>query len=715
MLCDANKSPYVEIVYSTGRSLEFPLPNVVCQGESRDDCKGTLSVNVLLTLKKSVIDMVPKQADITSKIVRPQIENHPQPANNNQSQPPKQEDGDSFKRSLKKIAELKKQMDSVSEQQLLGDFVTVLRGYNGEYVHYNEAQPGFKVNPRIKLSGATVGYCEQVIFYADVYRRIRTRVSGKEAKSGAIRSAYLEAVKRELELYQAEVLKFEKDLVRVRGLPELLVRLSKWKLFLLTLDSITHSLDSLTGHALPDAILKYMDFSEHETGRMTVRIFDACCVPILKMVDSFLRFGKIDDPFDEFFIQATLASENDLNWWNTRYKIIPERVPIHLNEGRGIDIVLSLGKTRALLQMTANADTHEVEDMEIDARDWDAMVDEWEKMGKEVNKRALDALLKEGNLLQHLENIQRFMLLTEGDFSKTLMDLLGDALSKPASTLLRHNLVSILDSATERYSEDVKERLDVRLLESNNPKSQGWDVFCLDYRMDPALSAVINNQAMLEYARLGHFLWSLKRVEFQLSLAWGRLVKTFRIGKVHRRQFDESFILDQKRMELLVGEMKSFIQQVLNLAYHAMQGPHQDMVKNMRTICVTVDDLIREHDAFIVKVKDGFGPWSDNKIRAKLGQVCASCLRIDSLVRHHCASVLNNIDVSGDQQRQRFEQRAAFQTVARTFQSELDEFMAWMRQDGDRDNLEFCLASLDLSGYHSRRPIYDVKKYANAN
>lgn len=690
--------------------------------------------------QQTVLELVNKpSADIVERLGRTSLDGRATPPSTASKSAPvvEQSAADSYNLTVQRALDLRRQLDTVSEQQLLSDIVSVLRGVDGEYIVYEEERKGFMLKPRIGLSGLTRGFVEQILFYADHYKRIGQRVGMREKGMGRIRSAYCQQVNRELTLYSEEVVRFEKELflperttqTAGKTLPELLLKLSKWRLFLLTLDSITHSLDSQSGPHLLDGLLKYVDHDEkNPTAKMTVRLFDHCMSPIMETVDRFIKTGTIDDPFNEFFLKRLEqeGDEEDVDWWNKRYVIVSERIPKHLADGEVVQSVLSLGKTRALLndgELPNNNST-----IEHPPQSFNLMVDEWERLYREQGRQAVSFLLDKHHLLEHLQGIKRFMLLAEGDFSRSLMELLSEALSKPASTLLRHNLVGILESAADRHPDPlILPRLDVRLLESTNPKSQGWDVFCLDYRLDRCLSVVVSQESMLEYARMSHFLWSLKRVEFAVSAQWGRLTRA-------RRLFTGGELaVDQRRLELLIAEMHTFIQQLLSAAYQSIEGLHQKMIISLK-VANSVDQMISLHGDFIKAVKRSFLPWSLPTLRTKLGQICASCLRADSLGKHfHNHAIFlqekqrreRNLPISVPEDRfqsflashtkQLAEHRSLFQTIARAFQSELDEFIGAVQREAatgeDADKASVLLAMIDMSGYHSRRVGFDVKKY----
>ena len=71
-------------------------------------------------------------------------------------------------------------------------------------------------------------------------------------------------------------------------------------------------------------------------------------------------------------------------------------------------------------------------------------------------------------------------------------------------------------------------RLDARVLEYSHGEI-GWDCFALEYRVEAPLNAVLDAKAMVEYDRLFHHLWRLKRVEAALTQGWMRITSGSRL------------------------------------------------------------------------------------------------------------------------------------------------------------------------------------------
>ena len=141
--------------------------------------------------------------------------------------------------------------------------------------------------------------------------------------------------------------------------------------------------------------------------------------------------------------------------------------------------------------------------------------------------------------------LKHFILLGHGDFADQLMQTLGyvgsflpgpdptfdttssPSLTKPANTLYRHNLTANLETAirssnVHQNPVDVLRRLDARMLEYSHGEI-GWDVFTLEYKVDPPIDTVLDPEAMGKYLKLFKHLWQMKRIDMALDKGWLRV------------------------------------------------------------------------------------------------------------------------------------------------------------------------------------------------
>ena len=52
----------------------------------------------------------------------------------------------------------------------------------------------------------------------------------------------------------------------------------------------------------------------------------------------------------------------------------------------------------------------------------------------------------------------------------------------------------------------------------------GWDVFTLEYRIDPPMDTVITHESMVNYMKIFSHIWKMRRVESSLAKSWMRIV-----------------------------------------------------------------------------------------------------------------------------------------------------------------------------------------------
>lgn len=221
-----------------------------------------------------------------------------------------------------------------------------------------------------------------------------------------------------------------------------------------------------------------------------------------------------------------------------------------------------------------------------------------------IESRLLNMVLKKFNLFTHLAALKKFMLLGQGDFVTCLMDTVGGELKRRANQLFRHNLTGLLDGALRSCNAQyepayVLDRLGVRLLEPS-PGDSGWEVFSLDYAIDPPLAAVIHSEAISKYRIAFHMLWRLKRVEWSLSGAWRNLF-TYHHTRGHFFLTKLKPIMHRCAVER--GKMTHFINSLNNfLMFEVVETAWVSLVSGVEQ-ATCLDDIIRCHDAYLEDIQ----------------------------------------------------------------------------------------------------------------
>jgi len=143
-----------------------------------------------------------------------------------------------------------------------------------------------------------------------------------------------------------------------------------------------------------------------------------------------------------------------------------------------------------------------------------------------TTSKLVDLMIKKFGLWDHLNAFKKYILLGQGDFIALLMESIGyqvprfalkslccpradgrrDSLDRPANTLYRHNLTATLESAirgsnAQFDSPEILRRLDARMLELSHGEL-GWDVFTLEYKIEPPLDVIVTPKCAREYLKV---------------------------------------------------------------------------------------------------------------------------------------------------------------------------------------------------------------------
>lgn len=221
----------------------------------------------------------------------------------------------------------------------------------------------------------------------------------------------------------------------------------------------------------------------------------------------------------------------------------------------------------------------------------------------DCNTRLLGLIDKDYSYHAYLHALKQFMLLGQGDFVVGLMDLMAPELRKRATQLLRHNLTGLLEGAlrtsnAQFMQTDILDRVGVKL-EDAKPGDIGWDIFLLDFNVDPPISAIVPESAMIKYRKAFKMLWRLKRTEWTLSASWKQLLvfSHSRGALEHCKKLKKVFhrcSLNRARMSHVVATLNTYMMfEVLESEWQALEGKLKDSVSK------SLDGIVDAHDRYL--------------------------------------------------------------------------------------------------------------------
>ena len=223
---------------------------------------------------------------------------------------------------------------------------------------------------------------------------------------------------------------------------------------------------------------------------------------------------------------------------------------------------------------------------------------------KLINKDLVRIILEKFKFLTNLDSLNKYFLLGQGDMMQSLMESLYEGLDRSASSILIHNLQSNLESAIRtsnaQYNDpECLKKLNIKL---NRPSTGdiGWDVFCLEYKVDLPLSIIFNNKLLKDYQKLFFFFWKIKRLEYsQNNYMWKNIKSFYDFLKdkedITKKAINISIHFNQEIIHFITSLHNYFVLEVLETQY-------KKLIYDLSKVN-NLDELISKHKYFIDNVK----------------------------------------------------------------------------------------------------------------
>lgn len=382
------------------------------------------------------------------------------------------------------------------------------------------------------------------------------------------------------------------------------------------LASIVRSCQDKKGGALASAVYDFSNHGDPRVEKLVKRILESVCEPLYNMLIRWITDGILEDPYQEFFIEARSNVIGD-RMWHEKYLVRDTMLPSFITKsqakkilgaGKSINFLREIckdptplrGKERFMLN--DETDKCKVEtffDMDPDGPLQTMMNAAY----KETSTRVVEMLTKEYQLMDHIQGIKGYLLLGQGHFVQHLMHLLEPELAKPANSLYPHNISSILETAiratcTKIEDVDVQRRLDVRLLQSSETDS-GWDVFILDYNVDGPIGTILEPCREI-YQTVFFSLWKAKRMEYILSTIWKHEITS---AKMFRKM--QEVLPIQNLIHVITSSMVHLVHQMQYYFLFEVIECSWDVFANNLRQASSLDDIIASHNFFVDSVRRG--------------------------------------------------------------------------------------------------------------
>ncbi|KAJ8097114.1 Spc98 family-domain-containing protein [Lipomyces tetrasporus] len=513
------------------------------------------------------------------------------------------------------VLALNKPPTDPSETKLLSDIPFTLQGLNTSTLPFVNSNTISLPNT---LPLPTISILHSLVEPALLYKHLMIFI---ESPSGLIGQAFRRAIEKELRGYLSLVSKIDEE---IRKELETEKTAQEWKrgwslggvtlrkciywlreptIILRLMTDMADKCKDKNGGRLLNVLYSYTYHGDPFISDFASRLLKDVSRPFYDFLQQWIYTGDVRDPYLEFFVQR--GDQKDA-FWDGKYVIEESQVPTFISDEL-VQKIFQTGKSLDFIRMGCGGgdwvDRHGTElSRAFHYGDPDGEIEvAIDTAYRKTVTHLMFLLTTKFKLKEHIQALKNYLLLGQGDFVAILMELLAPSLERPANTLYRHNLTSTLETAIRgsnaQYSiPEVLRNLDARMLELSHGEI-GWDVFTLEYKVEPPLDVVVNAYATRQYLKIFNFLWRLKRVGFVLDVAWRRSITGARGILSYVK---DAVDLDWKMARACCSEMIHFICQLeYYILYEVIESSWSELQKELNKTDLTLDHLIEVHTRYL--------------------------------------------------------------------------------------------------------------------
>lgn len=322
--------------------------------------------------------------------------------------------------------------------------------------------------------------------------------------------------------------------------------------------------------------------------KLLIHLTQMAAVPYMEIMQLWILKGVIVDPQMEFFVVDHERIEREempeqhysADYWEKRYVINREKVPRFLEKLS--DVILRTGKYLNVIRQCGKNVIPPISTSITFSHTDQNYVTFINSAYSFASRTLLELLMKENDLMGHLQSVQRYFLLQQGDFIAQFMDACEQELAKNVDDVLPIRLENLLQvtlrissAKHDPYNDDLKTELlpyDLITQISKIIKNEeeywtvhdkldlsGLECFAFTYDVKWPISLVLNHSAISKYQMLFRQLFYCKHVERQLNRVW--------ISTNHAKKFSSNTAELYRSAFTLRQRMMNAIQ---NLEYYMM-------------------------------------------------------------------------------------------------------------------------------------------------
>lgn len=570
------------------------------------------------------------------------------------------------------LAEQRASHSVALEETVVRDLLLIVQGDDGQNIKFvgppGEEAVQFATALAKKLSQPMHDIASAVSELGFLFRVVRRRLDKvDEERDGLVMVNFCHAVDKELDMYYKSIMTIRgalDDTVAGSGQsgPKALTlrRLYVWaegeKDRIRCMARLCDEVVSLRGGQILAHLGKYRtSYLAPELQNMLSRVFSRSASPLHRMLQRWLTEGVLDDPYEEFFIMvdkkvaaaaaaasnavldgsaafdtliggpnAASAASNRI-WWGL-YRVRHDMLPSAANRAV-TEKALVAGKSVAFLRLCCD-DSVWVDSVHAPSlsglfpgRGAICQGNEMlglggfatlvEKADASASKRLMSLFFDKFDLSHHFAAIKKYLLLSQGDFTQSLIDSLAKILDESGEIFL-NNLTGLVDAAlrsassfNEETDQDILDRLNVRVLQRSVERGVGWDVFSLTYRVEDApLNTVFSSKIMDAYLLIFRFLWRLKRMDHLLSESYMSLCAHKKLPNENSAAHIDDLKSALGRAHYIRMKMTHLVQNIqYYCTFEVLEGSWTVLERDMAS-AENLSALIDAHSRYLIAIKE---------------------------------------------------------------------------------------------------------------
>lgn len=492
------------------------------------------------------------------------------------------------------------------ESALIKDIFSCLIGGYGTYIKKMKDNT-YLVQAIIRDS--TQSYIDQLIPICNNFMLCQKySESHYSFKHGKIVHTVCNAIRKYLYQFIGQIAQIES--MKMKSLPIICINVSKSAEFLNVLSEIVKNIENLKGPKICTIIHQALSANRglpHIRDPLTV-LFNQSVQPILEYIEKWIYEGKIEDQYNEFFIQTNDISPDvpdpHRTYWNDHFTCFEENAPMFI-PNTIIDLIIATGKVQSIIAECNKQQLTKSNQITISSIQYEG---ELLSIYKLASKILISELFNNYRLLDIFNTIWNVILFRRTDLFNIFYRVAGNKMRRDRSeisTVDLEDLMSIVYKPFEFISAKLeKQQLlsvyttiqSVTIRGSTKQKNiritsgkTQWEFFTLSPKVSWPVTIIISKEFQDKYALMFRFILLWKRIERKYTNLWN-YANTFMRKHAHTRS---NAVL---KVSAIRFSIHTFISSLINFLSTSVIHPSFSKFQTALKSSTSIEEIIDHHN-----------------------------------------------------------------------------------------------------------------------